>query len=111
MSNIYYEKESKLEVLVEGKSSRRIKAYDGKLMIVEVYFEDGYVSELHKHEHEQITYCLEGEFDFNLDGETKRVSAGDSIYFKPNIMHNCTVVSEKGRLLDIFTPIREDFIN
>lgn len=61
-------------------------------------------------DHEQITYVIEGVFDFTSDGETKRVAAGDSIYFPPNVLHG-TVCVEKGKLLDVFTPCREEFIN
>jgi len=110
MSNFYYEKDTALEVVEEGKCYRRIKAYDGKLMSVEVYFENGCVSAPHTHLHEQMTYCLEGEFEFNVGGEIKTVKKGDMIYMPSGILHNCRLLSDKGRLLDIFTPIREDFL-
>ncbi|ABX40870.1 cupin domain-containing protein [Lachnoclostridium phytofermentans] len=107
---VYKELDSKYEVLVEGKSGRRIKGYDGSLMMVEVYFENHYISEKHTHEHEQMTYCLEGTFEFYIGDKVERISAGDTIYFPSNIEHHCAVITETGRLLDVFTPIRKDFI-
>ncbi len=98
------------EIIEEGKVKRKIKAYDGHLMTVEVFFENGATGYAHTHPHEQIGYCLEGEFDFTIDGETKRIKAGDTMYIKPDVLHGCQLISEKGRLLDIFTPIREDFL-
>ena len=107
---VYKEEDSIYEVLEEGKLARRIKGYHGSLMMVEVYFENYCISEEHSHVHEQMTYCLEGTFDFYVEGRTYRVQAGDTIYFPSNVSHHCAVISKKGRLLDVFTPIREDFL-
>ena len=109
--SVFKEKDCGYEVLIEGKSARRIKGYDGSLMMVEVYFDNFHESEEHTHVHEQMTYCLEGTFEFYIEGKVERIEAGDTIYFPSNVPHYCKAVTEKGRLLDIFTPIREDFIN
>jgi len=37
------------------------------------------------------------------------VKKGDSLYKEPNIIHGC-VCLEAGKLLDVFTPKREDFL-
>ncbi|MFV0502491.1 MAG: cupin domain-containing protein [Lachnospirales bacterium] len=106
----FHEDNIEFEVLEMGKIKRKIKAFDGSLMTVEVYFEDGAQGYTHQHVHEQICYCLEGEFDFTVEDITKKIKSGDSIYIKSNIPHGCKLLSHKGRLLDIFTPIREDFL-
>jgi len=100
--------EVKLKDLGEG-ISRKVLAYHNNLMVVEVYFEKGAVGALHSHPHEQITYILEGAFEFNINGEKKVVRAGDTTFKEPNIEHGA-VCLEKGKLLDIFTPMREDFV-
>lgn len=110
MSNVFYDKDIKLEVLEEGKNYRKIKAHDGTLMLVEVFFENGGVGTPHTHEHEQASYCLEGEFEFTIGDEIKTIGVGDTLYIPSNILHGCRLLSEKGRLLDIFTPQREDFL-
>ncbi|MTD37158.1 cupin domain-containing protein [Erwinia sp. CPCC 100877] len=97
-----------LEDLGDGVT-RRILAHDGKMMAVEVSFETGAVGPMHNHPHEQLTYVLSGEFDFTIGDETHRVRAGDTLYKKPYIMHGCVCVSA-GKLLDTFTPMREDFL-
>lgn len=48
------------------------------------------VGALHHHPHTQITYVVSGVFEFEIDGVKKTVRAGV--------------------LLDIFNPIREDFV-
>lgn len=109
-SNFYIEKDMPFEVLEEGKVMRRIKAHDGKVMMVEVNFENEAVGYNHTHEHEQATYCLEGEFEFIIGDESKIIKTGDTVYIPPMIDHGCILKTKRGRLLDVFTPQREDFL-
>lgn len=89
--------------------ARRILAYTDGLMCVENHFEQGSVGALHSHPHTQITYVVEGEFSFTIDGETRIVRRGDTLLKEDGVVHGCTCL-KKGILLDIFTPMREDFI-
>jgi quercetin dioxygenase-like cupin family protein len=110
MSNFYYDKDCNLQELIPGKNYRKIKAYNKNMMMVEVFFEDGAVGEPHTHVHDQMAYCLEGEFEFTIGDETKKIKQGDSVFMPSNILHGCKLLSPKGRLLDIFSPMREDFL-
>lgn len=89
--------------------TRRVLAYSDALMAVEIYFDTGAVGLEHAHPHEQVTYVISGVFRFTNDGETKEVRAGDSLRFAPGTPHG-TVCVEKGCLLDVFTPKRDDFL-
>ena len=71
--------------------------------------EKGAVGALHHHPHTQITYVVSGAFAFTVDGETRTVYAGDTILKEDGVEHGC-VCTEAGILLDIFTPMREDFV-
>ncbi|MDF2698625.1 MAG: cupin protein [Haloplasmataceae bacterium] len=108
VKNFFMNLEVELQDLGNG-ISRKILAYNDNLMIVEVSFDKGSVGTLHSHPHEQITYILEGEFEFTINGVKKVVKAGDSMYKQPNIIHGA-ICLKKGKLLDIFTPHREDFL-
>ncbi len=108
MSTVLRSEEAKVESVGEGVS-RKILAYNTSLMPVEVHFEKGGVGSVHSHVHTQLTYVLEGSFEFTIDGKPVRVSKGDTILFDPNVQHG-TLCLEKGVLLDVFTPYREDFI-
>ncbi len=88
---------------------RKILSYTDELMIVENHFEKGAVGALHQHPHTQITYVVSGRFEFEINGEKKIVNPGDSMLKKDGILHGC-VCLEKGILLDIFTPMRKDFV-
>ena len=89
--------------------TRRVLAYNGGLMCVENTFETGAVGALHSHPHTQITYVVSGRFSFTIDGETRQVAAGDTLLKKNGVPHGCTCL-EAGVLLDIFNPMRGDFL-
>lgn len=88
---------------------RRVLAYSDDLMCVENTFETGAIGSLHSHPHTQITYVVEGVFEFTIDGVTKVVKKGDTMLKQNSVVHGCKCL-EKGILLDIFNPMREDFV-
>jgi quercetin dioxygenase-like cupin family protein len=97
------------DTIEAGKVTRKIKAHEGSLMLVEVSFETGAEGSAHEHPHEQTSYCLAGEFDFTIGGDTRRIRTGDSLYIPAGARHGTRCIA-KGRLLDCFTPQREDFL-
>ncbi len=93
-----------------GGVSRKFLGYDNQIMMVKVKFEKGAKGAPHQHFHTQATYCIEGKFEFEIDGEKQIVSAGDGVYIEPNLMHSA-VCLEEGMLIDVFSPVREDFLS
>ena len=100
--------ETLLETVNEGLS-RRILAYGDAMMCVENHFVTGGEAPMHSHPHTQISYVTEGVFTFTVDGETRTVGKGDSLFVPGGVPHGCACV-EQGIVLDIFTPMREDFV-
>ena len=101
---------AEIEPEVCGKGvKRRVLAYSKDAMCVENTFEKGAVGALHHHPHTQITYVVSGAFEFTVDGVTRTVHKGDTILKEDGVEHGC-VCTETGILLDIFTPMREDFV-
>ena len=92
-----------------GGVSRRVLSYADELMSVEVHFEKGAVGAMHTHTHSQISYVIEGRFLATLGNEERMIEKGDTYYTDPNLPHG-VVCLEKGILLDIFTPKRDDFL-
>lgn len=88
---------------------RKILAYNDQLMMVEVHFEEGAEGSVHTHPHLQSTYVMSGSFRFIIDGKAVEVHQGDTIAFPADIPHG-TLCLKAGVLLDIFTPMRADFI-
>jgi quercetin dioxygenase-like cupin family protein len=77
-----YNNEIELQDLGKGVK-RKVLAYSDQIMGVEVYFEEGAVGELHSHPHVQLTYIPEGEFEFTIGEETRRVKKGDTLQEDP----------------------------
>ena len=88
---------------------RKILSYTDELMCVENHFKAGAVGTLHHHPHTQITYVVSGQFECEIDGVKQVVNPGDSMLKKDSVPHGCVCLKE-GILLDIFTPMREDFV-
>lgn len=88
---------------------RKIMAYDESLMMVRVEFETGGVGTLHQHPHVQITNVESGAFEVEIGGEKRILKAGDAFYVPSEVLHGA-VCLEAGVLIDIFSPMREDFL-
>ena len=86
-----------------GGMRRRILAYNEDIMTVEVGFDEGGIGKDHSHPHAQITYVLSGE------GEARVMRAGDSIAVEGGKVHGLTCL-KAGNVLDVFAPMREDFV-
>lgn len=88
---------------------RRVLAYSDDMMCVENRFEQWAVGKRHSHPHTQITYVASGVFSFTIAGETRQVRQGDTLLKEDGVVHGC-VCLVAGALIDIFTPMRKDFI-
>ncbi len=88
--------------------------HTNRLMTVIVDFTSGPWDEPeppHSHPHEQTSYVAEGEVIFYCEGEEEqRLKPGDMFAVPPHKMHTVRLLTEKVRLVDSFTPIREDFL-
>lgn len=96
------------EVVGEGVK-RKIMAYDDTIMLVNVHFDEGGIGPMHEHYHAQVTYVVSGEFELTIGGETKMMKGGDAFYIPPHVLHGA-ICKKSGVLIDVFSPIREDFM-
>ena len=65
----------------------------------------------HAHEEEQIVVILEGEFEFNLDGEVRTMRAGDVALVPPWVPHGARTKNNTCREMDVFTPPRKTLLD
>ena len=90
--------------------TRQVLSDHADLMIVAFRFEaSGAVGALHHHPHVQSTYVESGRFRFTLGDEEREVSAGDCFVVPSGMEHGCVCI-EPGKMIDSFTPRREDFL-
>jgi quercetin dioxygenase-like cupin family protein len=89
--------------------TRQFVGYDKDIMMVKVMFEEGAVGAQHAHVHAQTTYVASGKFEMTIGDETQISQTGDGYYMAPNVPHGCKCL-EAGVLIDVFSPVREDFL-
>lgn len=95
---------------VGEKTLRKVLAYSDNIMNVELRFEAGAIGALHSHPHEQIGYVIEGSLIYKEEGcDDVTLNAGDTYLVAPDVMHGIECITDV-KLLDIFTPMREDFV-
>ena len=84
------------------------------LMTVLIDFTDGPWEEPeppHSHPHEQTSYVAEGEIIFYCEGQSdQHLKAGDMFAAPSGKKHTVKLLTRKVRLVDSFTPVREDFL-
>ena len=88
---------------------RQVLADSPDLMVVAFAFEAGAEGRLHHHVHVQATYVESGRFRFEVDGRAFEVGPGDSFVIPSGAPHGCRCL-QAGRLIDSFTPRRDDFL-
>jgi quercetin dioxygenase-like cupin family protein len=102
--------DSKIEWEPAGEGIRRkVLTYNADVMMVRVAFQAGAVGTPHSHPHIQCSLVETGVFDVTIAGRTERLKQGDSFLVPPNAVHGAVAI-EAGVLLDVFTPMREDFV-
>ena len=93
--------------------SRRLIHADNLMMVV-IDFTNGpwaHPEPMHHHFHEQATYVAEGEILFFCEGEKEeKLSAGDMFWIPSDKKHGIQLLSKQAKLIDSFSPVREDFI-
>lgn len=81
-----------------------------KAMVAQVFLKKDAVVPEHHHESEQITYIIEGALKFELEGKEVIVRAGEVLHIPSHVPHRA-VALEDTLDLDIFSPIRTDWLN
>ena len=80
-----------------------------KAMVAQVFLAKGAIVPEHHHESEQITYILEGALKFEIEGKEIVVAKGEVLRIPSNVPHKA-VALEDTLDLDIFSPIRQDWL-
>ena len=95
--------------LLEGVHLRTL-VYGEKTLMGQFSIAKGSAIPPHSHPHEQVTYIVEGEVLFFLGEEKQRLNPGDMVAIPANLPHSIQLVSAHVRLIDSFTPLRQEFL-
>ena len=81
-----------------------------KMMLSLATLEPHAVVEEHSHPHEQVGIVLEGRAIFIIGGEEKTLGPGDIFRIPGNVRHKVIALEQRVKALDVFHPIREDYL-
>lgn len=74
-----------------------------------VYMEPNRVVPVHAHPEEQMGTMIEGEYEFELNGEKKMIRKGDVYIVPPNVPHGARTYDKPCLALDVFSPPRSGY--
>ena len=94
--------------IAEG-SSRKTLGWGERTLLSEVTFARGGVVPVHAHPHEQIGYVVRGAIEFTIGDQVTILRAGDAYVIPGNIPHACRAL-EESVAIDIFSPVREEYL-
>ena len=95
----------------EPKEKIRMKTlvYGERMLLTEFKLEKGAILPKHSHPHEQIGYLVSGRIDLTVGNVTYQVLPGDSWCIPRNVYHHAHA-HENSLAIEVFSPVREDYI-
>ncbi|MFX1518347.1 MAG: cupin domain-containing protein [Promethearchaeota archaeon] len=108
----YWGKLEEFEAIEIAEGVKRKVFYCERMMIVCFEIEQPPMTfPMHKHEHEQLGFVLQGKAKFTIGDETKIIEKNTFYKIPSNVEHGAEILGpEKAIFIDIFSPIREDFL-
>ncbi|MGI8941673.1 MAG: cupin domain-containing protein [Actinomycetota bacterium] len=81
-----------------------------KLMVNFVSFEPNTEAPLHWHVEEQVTFVIDGEFEFEVAGEKHTLRRGQAVVIPPNVPHGARTHDSSCLEVDLFHPPRRGLL-
>lgn len=79
------------------------------MMLSYLEMEDGAEVPLHSHPHEQGGMLIQGTLQLTIGDETRLCQPGSMFLIPPNVKHRAVAVGGKCVVMDVFSPVREDY--
>jgi quercetin dioxygenase-like cupin family protein len=89
--------------------SRKIVSGE-RQMLAQIYLKRGALVPLHSHASEQMTYVLQGALRFVVAGEEMIVRDGEVLHIPSGVEHQSEALEDTFEL-DVFSPVREDWLD
>lgn len=86
-----------------------VLAVGEKSMVAKMNYIEGNYATTHTHPNEQSGYVISGKYRLRTDTIDVELNPCDSYAIPENIPHSFEVI-EGGEVIDVFTPIREDYL-
>lgn len=92
----------------ESGLKRQVMSFSPAMMLVRHTMEKGWVGGKHSHPHEQLVYIVKGVIRFEYPGGALEARSGDSFLVPGGVEHQAFAL-EDSEVLDVFTPMRQDY--
>ncbi|MFM8218440.1 MAG: cupin domain-containing protein [Planctomycetaceae bacterium] len=83
--------------------------YGQHLMLSYLEMDPGAEVPLHSHPHEQGGILVSGRLQLTIGDETRVVEAGSLFLIPPGVPHRAVACDGPAVILDVFSPVREDY--
>ena len=94
---------------VIDKIRMKTTVYGAHTLMAEFRLQAGAELPLHRHPHEQTGYLVAGRMKLTIGAQTHEVRPGDSWCIPSEVDHGATVL-EDSIAVEVFTPVREDYL-
>jgi quercetin dioxygenase-like cupin family protein len=81
-----------------------------KVMLNMVDLEPNAVVPIHSHPHEQMGVLMSGDVTMTIDGVDYVLRPNEAYQVPGGVSHGATAGARGGRVLDVFSPVRDDYI-
>lgn len=78
-------------------------------MVTKMRYENGNYVPFHSHPNEQSGYVISGKYRLKVGDQEDILNTGDSYSIPTNVSHSIEII-EAGEVVDVFTPLREDYL-
>lgn len=78
-------------------------------MVTKMLYKSSDFVPFHKHPNEQSGYVISGNYKLKFGGNEFLLSEGDTYSIPANIEHSLEII-EAGEVVDVFSPIRQDYL-
>lgn len=95
------------KTLVPGVDARTF--WGERMLVAVVDLAAGAVIPAHSHPYEQVGTVLEGSLDFTISDETREVGPGDVWVIPEGVVHSVVMGDAPARVVEMFSPAREDY--
>jgi quercetin dioxygenase-like cupin family protein len=87
----------------------KTRVHGEKTLMAEFLLKKGSILPRHAHPHEQSGYLVKGHLRLSIDAETFDALPGDAWCIPGNVEHEAAVM-EDSVAIEVFSPVREDYL-
>ena len=109
MVKIVRKDSNRFKEIIDGIKMQNL-AIGNRTHMVRFFLAKGKFLPLHHHVQEQTGYMIRGKMILNINGKPYTVVSGDSWSIGSNIPHSAEII-EDCEVIEVFSPIREDYLD